>query len=136
MATLKSLRPVRIFSEEVKKQVVRDIESLKMSPSEASQELSVSLRSIYNWIDKYSRYLKRNSRLVVESQSDVMKSKELKQELKEAQAALGRKQMELDYLNKLIELAGKEYGVDLKKNFSSLPSTGSTSQKDDTTTTR
>lgn len=89
-----------------------------MSPSEASQELSVSLRSIYNWIDKYSRYLKRNSRLVVESQSDVMKSKELKQELKEAQAALGRKQMELDYLNKLIELAGKEYGVDLKKKIS------------------
>jgi transposase-like protein len=136
MATLKSLRPVRVFSEEVKKQVVRDIESLKMSPSEASQELSVSLRSIYNWIDKYSRYLKRNCRLVVESQSDAMKSKELKQELKEAQAALGRKQMELDYLNKLIELAGKEYGVDFKKNFSSQPSSGSASQKDNSTTTR
>jgi len=33
------------------------------------------------------------------------------------EAALGRKQLEIDYLNKLIEIAGEDMGIDLKKSI-------------------
>ena len=52
------------------------------------------------------------------------KTKVLETKLREAEAALGRKQMEIDILNKLIELAGAELHIDLKKNFSSPASNG------------
>jgi transposase len=41
------------------------------------------------------------------------------------EAALGRKQIQLDYLEKMIELAKSELDIDIKKNYSTPQSTGS-----------
>jgi hypothetical protein len=49
-------------------------------------------------------------------ESEQYRSKELK-EVAELEAAVGRKQLEIDFLNKLIEIAGEELKADLKKNF-------------------
>jgi hypothetical protein len=38
--------------------------------------------------------------------------------------AVGQKQLKIDYLEKLIELAGDELGMDLKKNSDTKPSSG------------
>ena len=108
----------RIFSPEVRKSTVKDIESGKCTVLEANRELSVSVTTIYKWIYKYSRYLKNNKVLVVQEESELYKSKQLEQRLKELEAIVGRKQMEIDFLNKLIEIAGDELGVDIKKNMS------------------
>jgi len=116
-----SLRQRKVFSETIKKQVVADIEKGKCTVLEASRELSVSDQSIYNWIYRYSRYLKKNKTLIVEEKSEVYRSKQLLEQIKELEAALGRKQMEIDLLNKVINLAGEEYKTDLKKNFSNKP---------------
>ena len=115
---LKSMQQRRIFSPEVRKSTVKDIESGKCTVLEASRELSVSVTTIYKWIYKYSRYLKNNKVLVVQEESELYKSKQLEQRLKELEAIVGRKQMEIDFLNKLIEIAGDELGVDIKKNMS------------------
>jgi len=120
----KSLRPVRQFSEGVKRQTVKDIEQGKCTVLQASRELVVSIQSVYRWVYKYSGYLQKNKKLVVEDKSESYQTKMLEAKLREAEAALGRKQMELDLLNKLIELAGAELHIDLKKNFSSLVSNG------------
>lgn len=112
-------RQVKQFSEVVKKQTVKDIEQGKCTVLEASRELSVSLQSVYVWVYKYSSYLQKNKTMVVQDASESYKTKVLEIKLREAEAALGRKQMELDILNKLIELAGEELKIDLKKNFSS-----------------
>lgn len=120
----KSLRPVRQFSEGVKRQTVKDIEQGKCTVLQASRELVVSIQSVYRWVYKYSGYLQKNKKLVVEDKSESYQTKMLEAKLREAEAALGRKQMELDLLNKLIELAGAELQIDLKKNFSSLVSNG------------
>jgi len=120
----KSLRPVRQFSEGVKRQTVKDIEQGKCTVLQASRELVVSIQSVYRWVYKYSGYLQKNKKLVVEDKSESYQTKLLEAKLREAEAALGRKQMELDLLNKLIELAGAELHIDLKKNFSSLVSNG------------
>lgn len=40
----------------------------------------------------------------------------MEKRIKELEAALGRKQIQLDFTNKMIELAEEEYGIDIKKN--------------------
>lgn len=59
------IRPRRVFSEELKRQTVKDIESGVASVSKAAQELGVTITSVYRWIYQYSRYLKRGKILVV-----------------------------------------------------------------------
>ena len=119
-----SIRQVKQFSEGVKRQTVKDIEEGKCTVLQASRELSVSLQSVYGWVYKYSGYLRRNKILIVEEKSESYRSKQLEIKLRDAEAALGRKQMELDFLNKLIEIAGQELKMDLKKSFSSPASSG------------
>ena len=123
------LRQLRYFSEHIKKQVVQDIERGKCTVHEASRELLVCDQSIYNWIHRYSRYLQKNKILVVEDKSEAYRSKALEKCIQELEAALGRKQMELALLNKVIDLANEEYQTDLKKNMSNQPLNGSGSTK-------
>ena len=122
------LRQRRLFSEESKKQIVKDIEQGKYTVLQASREHSICFQTVYHWLYRYSRYLHKNKVLVVEEQSEQRMRKDLEQRIKDLEAALGRKQMEIDMLNKLIEIANQEYQTDLKKNISkpSLSGSGST----------
>src|SRR5688572_15282260 len=129
------LRQRRLFSEVVKKQIVLDIEKGKLSVLEASRELNTHQQTIYNWIYRYSRYLAKNKVMVIEDKSEASRTKELEKRLKDAEAALGRKQMEIDFLNKLIEFADEEYKIDIKKNLPKGPSPGSKSGKGKSTGT-
>lgn len=112
-------RQRRVFSDAVKKKVVKDIEDGKASIASVCREFSVSDVSVYNWLHKYSHYLQKGVKLVVEQQSEVYRSKELERELKEVQAALGKKQLQVEFLEMLLDLASKELGTDIKKNYSS-----------------
>lgn len=123
------IRQVKRFSQKVKKDTVKDVEKGKYTVLEASRELQVSEQTIYNWIYKYSSYLSKNKVLIVEDKSEVSKTTKLEKRLQEAEAALGRKQMELDLLNKMIDIANKELKVDLKKSFSKKVSNGSDKPK-------
>ena len=51
------------------------------------------------------------------------KVKALEARIKELEGVVGRKQMSIDYLEKMIELTGTELGIDIKKkcNMSPLP---------------
>lgn len=130
------LSPRRIFSELIKKQTVGDIERGKCTVTGASRELLVSNQTIYRWIYRYSRYLQKNKVLVVEDKSEVYRSKELERKIMELEAALGRKQIEIELLNKVIELANEAYKTDLKKNISKQPLRYSESKKDTSTDTK
>ena len=130
-STLKtSLRTQRIFSEAIRKQTVRDIENGKCSVQQASLELQVSNTSIYRWINSYSRYLHSNKTLFVEDKSEAYRSKQLEQKILELEAALGRKQMEIDFMKKMMEIAETKYDVDFKKKSGTKPSNGSDVQKE------
>jgi transposase len=119
-----SLRPRRIFSDKLKKKVVKDIEQGKVNVTGASREYQVSTKAIYVWLKKYSANLHASTTLVMQMDSEQYRSKELQKKVAELEAALGRKQMEIDYLNKLIEIASKDSGIDVKKNTSMPASTG------------
>src|SRR5690606_40970645 len=99
-----SLQPRRKFSEAIRKQVVRDVESGKASALEASRELGVAQATVYKWIYRYSRYLEKNKVMVVEGKSEIYRNKEVEKSLKEDEAALGRKQEEVEVLHKKMEI--------------------------------
>jgi len=120
-----SLKQVRIFSEAIKKKVVKDIETGKVSVRGVSREYDVSNASVYRWLNKYSRHLQSGKKLVLQMDSEAYKSKELEKRILELEAALGRKQLEVDFLNKLIDKGKEELGVDLKKKSFTPPYDGS-----------
>jgi transposase-like protein len=112
------LQSRRIFSEGLRKEVVTKVESGEMRVLEACRIYDIkSSQTVYNWIYKYSRTLKKPTHTVVEQNSVDKKLKELKERTRELEAALGRKQMELDLHRNIIDLASSEYDVDLKKSF-------------------
>lgn len=73
--------------------------------------------------------------MVVEDKSEAYRSQELERRIKDLEAALGRKQMEVDLLSKIIDLANEEFKTDLK-NLSKEPSSDSESKNEPPTTTK
>jgi transposase len=66
-------------------------------------------------------------------ESESKKTERLMSQLADLERVVGQKQIQIDYLEKLIEIASSELGVDLKKNFDtkSYPtSTGESKKKD------
>jgi transposase-like protein len=113
------------YSKELQRRIVRDIEEGKCTVREASREIGCSEQSIYNWLEHHSRHLKKERRLVVEDRSELYRTKELEERVKELEAALGRKEMEAAFFERIITEASRAYGEDLKKSFSDRPSSGS-----------
>lgn len=128
------LKSKRVFSETLKKKIVSDIESGKADVLTAAREYEVHRNIVYRWLKKYCRNLHPSTTMVVQMDSEAYKTKELEKRIKDLEAALGRKQLEIDFLNKLIEQGKDELGVDLKKKFFTPPFNGSGSTKGNTDT--
>lgn len=82
-------------------------------------------QTIYNWIYKYSPADSPSVNVVEMSKSTDQKVKDLQTKIAELERLVGQKQIKVDFLEKMIELAEKEYDLDVKKNSSTRPSTGS-----------
>ena len=113
----------RYFSEDARKAIVDEIEN-GLSIAEAHRKYKVSKVSIHKWIRKYSDKYSPPLVTVVEHESDSQKNKILTSELSQVYESLGRSQAENMLLQKIIELAGEHFEIDLKKNFENkhLPS--------------
>ena len=122
-------RQWKTFSEELKKKVVKDIEQSRATIAQICREYQVSDASVYNWLHKYSGYLQKGAKVVVELNSEGYRSKELEQKVKELEAVVGRKQIQIDFLEKLIEIADVELEIDIKKKLYTKPSIGSATTK-------
>lgn len=96
-----------------------------MSVPQMQRHYGVSNALIYQWIYKYSTYNEKNVRIVEPKDSQTHQLKQLQQQVKDLEQAVGQKQMRIDYLQKMLELASEEYGIDLKKNFNTPHSGGS-----------
>jgi transposase-like protein len=123
MSKKSSLKQLRVFSEDIRKEVVRKVENGEFTVSQAAREYSISSnQTIYAWLYRYSRTLKKGTRLVMEKDSLDQSNEALKKKIKELEAALGRKSLEADLYRIMIEEASKEFKVDIKKNFGGEPS--------------
>jgi hypothetical protein len=64
----------------------------------------------------YGQHDTKRVRTIVESQSDTAKLAALKAQVAELQRIIREKQVQLEFKDKIIELAEEVYGVDIKKN--------------------
>jgi transposase-like protein len=122
----------RVFSEDLKRKKVRELEQKLTSVCELSREYEVSRSAIYKWVDQYSIMRKQKVKMVVEAESDTQKIVALKKQVEELERMLGQKQVLLEFQGKMIDLAEEHYGVDIKKKFGSTPSSGSGNTSDPT----
>ena len=125
----KYLRQRRNFSPTLRKEVVGLVESGKLSVSAAAREYMVTRNTIYRWIHTYSTYNKKGALLVVDKDSQSEKINQMQKRIAELEQAVGHKQMQIDYYEKFIELAGEEVGQDLKKKYGTAASSGSSKTK-------
>lgn len=117
------------YSEAFKKSIVTEFESGKFSVLQLERLHKISGRSIYNWIYKYSRSSEPGQRIVEMKDSSTQKLKALEQKVKELEQAVGQKQIMIDYLEKMMEIAKEEHNIDIKKNSNTPPSSGSAPTK-------
>jgi len=125
LKTGKRINPRREFSEEFKRKIVDDFEKGVLSVLQMERHYGISNRSIYKWIYKYSTYNEKNIRIVEMKDSQTHKLKALEEKVKELERAVGQKQIKIDYLEKMIDLAKETYSIDIKKNSNTPASGGS-----------
>jgi transposase len=111
------IRKVRHFSESFKEKIVKDLDSGLTRIKEVSTLYDVKPQTVYNWLYRYSIHHKKGSRMVVELESEGKKTEHLEKRLAEMERIVGQKQMSIDYLEKIVDVAGAHYQTDLKKNF-------------------
>jgi len=118
------IRERRIFSEDVKKKAVKDLTSKRTTIKALVNEHQISEQTVYRWLYKYSPYHEQKCILVVQMKSEETKNSELQKRVADLERVVGQKQLEIDFLNKLLEIGSSELGFDLKKNFNTPPSNG------------
>lgn len=128
---LSQLKPRRVFSNEFKQLRVKEYERGEFTVLEMCKLYSASRGAIYKWIYTYSKFPKSKLIVVEMTQSSTFKLKELQDRIKELERIVGQKQLSIDFLEKMIELAGDQYNIDIKKNFDTpqSPGSGKTSKK-------
>jgi len=124
-ANLKQIRKQRKYSEDFKKYLVTSFEKGEFSVPQLEKLYGISNVCIYQWVYKYSKFNEKGCRIVEMENSNQTKLKELEQKVKELEQIVGQKQVAIEYLEKMIELAKSDLNIDIKKNYSLPPSAGS-----------
>jgi len=128
------VRNTRYFSEDFKRKKVKELDKRITSIADICKEYEVSNTAVYKWVYKYSLMRKKGVKMVVEPESDTARIKALKQHISELEQLLGKKQFEIDFIKKQMEIASEDYGVDFKKKPSGQASSGSGNTGESTTT--
>lgn len=113
------IRKVRQFSCEFKKEKVKQIDEGKITVLQVSRIYEVSTTAVYKWVMKYSRYAGQNEKIVVEKLSEGARSAELLKKVAGLEQLVGQKQVEVEYLKKVIEFGSEVTQTDIKKKFES-----------------
>ena len=127
------LRLSRVFSDTFKRQKVKEIDQGLYSVTEVSKLYKVSKQSVYRWLYKYSINHQKGVRQVVEMESEAQKTKALLARVAELEQVIGQKQLQIDFLEKLVEVSSAELQMDIKKNFATRcsPTFTASSKKED-----
>jgi transposase-like protein len=120
-----SSRHHRYFSESFRKKKVDELDKRITTIAEICKEYEVSSTAVYKWIYKYSLMRKKAIKMVVEPESDTARINALREHIATLEQLLGQKQFEIEFLQKQMDLASAQYGIDLKKKPSGKPSSGS-----------
>lgn len=114
-------RQRRSFSESFKRKKVQEIERKITSVSQVCKQYEVSPTAVYRWLSTFGDQYKKEVKTIVEMESDTRKILELQKKIADLEQIIGQKQVQLDFKDKMIELAEQMYGVDIKKKLSNEP---------------
>ena len=129
-ANLQQIKKTLYYSEGFKREIVSLYEAGKFSVPQLESLYKIPNSTIYNWIYKFSIFNEKGYRVVELKTSSMSKLKELELKIKELEQAVGQKQIKIDYLEKMIDIAKEELKIDIKKNFNTSQSTGSETIKE------
>jgi transposase len=115
----KKEKTIRTFSVAFKKEKVGQIDAGKISVLQLSRIYEVSPTAIYKWIRKYSKFAGRGEKVVVQKESEQAKTELLLKRVAELERLVGQKQVEVEYLKKVIEFGSEITETDIKKKFES-----------------
>ncbi len=122
---LKKLRKQLRYSEDLKKEIVSLFEKGTYSVLQLERLYGMNNVTIYKWIYKYSTFNDKGIRVVEMKKSSSLKLKELTNKVKDLEQIVGQKQIKIDFLEKMIEIAEDELSIPIKKKFNTSQSTGS-----------
>lgn len=111
------------YSEAFKLKVIKELESGKLTQAEAVKKYGIKNQgTVHYWIKQYRKHhlLQRIVRIEMPNeikQSDLIK--QLKEEKRKLESALAQTQVKLITYETLVEVAGQELNIDLKKTFGS-----------------
>ena len=124
-ANLKKLRKRCIFADEFKQSLVKEFDNGQFSVNELGRLHGIADTVIYRWIYKFSTFNQKGYRIIEMKESSNKKLKDLEQKVKDLEQIVGKKQIMIDYLEKMMEIAKDELDIDIKKNFNTSQSAGS-----------
>jgi transposase-like protein len=124
-ANVKKLRKRRVFTDEFKQSLVKEFDTGQFSVNELCRLHGIANSAIYRWIYKFSTFNQKGYRIIEMKDSSKKKLKDLEQKIKNLEQIVGQKQIMIDYLEKMMEIAKDELDIDIKKNFNTSQSTGS-----------
>lgn len=110
---------IRTFSVAFKQEKVKEIESKQITVSQISRIYGVSRTAVHKWIRLYGSLKVKKERIVVEKESESYKTEQLQKKIAELERLLGQKQVEVEYLKKVVEFGSEATKTDIKKKFES-----------------
>lgn len=116
------LRVRRIYSEDFRKSRVQEYESGELTISQISRLFNIGSSSIYKWIYKHSLYNSKGLKIVEMSESTTQKVKTLETKIADLERLLGKKLIQIDFLETTLEVLKEEHGIDFKKKSNTPPS--------------
>lgn len=118
---------IKKYNESFKMSVVAEIITRQISQQGALKKYDIgSWHTVKKWIIKYGSSKEIKKMRKVRMPNDKLKIQELKKRIHELEILASDLQLEKRILNKVIELAEKEYGIKIKKNSGGLQSGNST----------
>ena len=121
-AKSRTIRKRRVFSEEYQRELVRLFEAGKFSVHQLGRLDGIQNSVIYRWIYKYSQFNERGYRVIEMKESSSAKLKAMEQRIKELEKIVGQKQIKIDFLEEMIDVAKEELNIDIKKKSFTPPS--------------
>jgi transposase-like protein len=121
---------VKKYNESFKMSVVGEVITRQISQQGALKKYDIgSWHTLKKWIIKYGSNKEVKKMRKVRMPNDKLRLQELKSRIRELEKLVTDLQLEKRVLDKVIELAEKEYGIKIKKNSGAQQSRNS-SQKD------
>ena len=108
---------IKRYSQAFKQQVVREYESGSSSYYLVRKYGIGDHKTVKRWVEQYGRSGYRTEVAVIQTVEDQQEVKAMRMRMAELEKALAASVLENRMLQATVEVASRELGIDLKKNF-------------------